>query len=161
MNQSPNSEKPETFSAALIGLQHSIHKVIQLMDRTALGQLFFGGALVVAFGALFAHSCYVAGKTNDNSQAIDRATQLLEKLSAESATKQQVQDVKQQVQQVADEAPKVEIRPADAGVGKVGKPQAVVVVRPSRPLPKDAGAPGVAIPIQLPPGSVVEDAGAP
>jgi hypothetical protein len=127
------------------------------------------GLAVTAFLALvfvvllLERSCAMGGRMDAVTAELVETTRLLEAVRAESATKQQVQDVQAQVAAVADEQPKVEIRAADAGAGRTGKPTAVVVVRPaSKPsTPKSPPAPAVEIPIVLPPGSRVEDAGAP
>ena len=104
--------------------------------------------------ALLAHSCHMADRMSLVTRSLEETVTLLERVRDESATKQQVQAVQTQVAEVKAEQPKIEF--ADAGAGKPAKP--TLVVPPSKPRPK--ASTGVEIPIQLPPGSRIEDAGA-
>jgi len=131
------------------------------LRRHAVVQGIAVGVFVVAFGLLLSHACVQAGRLSDVTAQLDETTRLLEQVRAQgAATQQKVEDVKEDVAVAAAAAPVVEIRQADAGAGrKPGKPTAVVIVRPSTKT--DAGAPAITLPIELPSGSVVEDAGAP
>lgn len=151
----------ETFSAMARHIEALGGVVGKLEASTAKLRPWLFVAVGVLVGTTIAHGIaeyYIASKMADVSKQNDEVARLLVRVHEESATKQQVQDVKSQVQEVQASQPQVEIRNVDAGAGRPSKPSAVVVVRP-----KSSAAPAVTIPLQLPPGSRTEpsDAGTP
>lgn len=153
----------ETFAAMARHVEALGKSVVKLEASTAQVRpwLFIAAGVLVVTTLLHGIAeFYIASRLAEVSRQSEELTRQLLAVREEAATKQQVQDVKSQVEEVQASQPVVEIRPVDAGAGRPRPPQAVVVVRPAKPA--DAGAPpAVTIPLQLPAGSRVEDAGAP
>lgn len=147
-----------THTAALAApiqrLDKSTTQLRPWIVRSLIGQAIQVVCTIAMVIAVF----YIVDKFSDVSARTDELSALLRKVSEESATKQQVQDVKSQVTEVQASQPQVEIRTVDAGAGRPAKATGILVVRPKSSA---TATPAVEIPVTLPPGSRVSDAGAP
>lgn len=158
------------FVEAVDRLSVAVDKIAPRMDRvdSRLQRLILALGIAASVFVAIAIAAFVAlnslsGRMAEVTRQLDEAARSLQTVREEQAqTQQKVESVETKVDAVKEEQPTVELRAPDGGVGR---PTAVVIVRPKTPATAkpsgDAGAPpAIAIPVKLPEGSRVEDAGA-
>ncbi len=128
------------------------------LRKQLIGQLLAAVVFVLVSSLLLGHACSQASRLSDVTSQLDESTRMLESLRTESsATQKKVDDVKE----VVDTQPKVEVVAVDGGAGR--PPKAAVVLRPKTP-PKPAGSaapgPAIEVPLDLPKAKIT-DGGAP
>lgn len=157
----PPRQTQADFVGRLEALQRLWDLLIARVRLLVWGLAVASGVIVLVGFGMALHACSISGKVNDVAAQLTETANLLESLRAEQTkTSAKVDGVKEQVKEAQDSQPSVELRTVDAGTSS--RTKAVIVVRPAKPkTPGHGAAPAIELPVQLPPGSRVEDAGAP
>lgn len=142
--------------AAVAGLVKPVTEGIDLMRLAARRQAIGYLLIAVAAAAFLVHGVVVIARLDAMATRLDRGITLL--ASRAERTAAEVAATREEVAATTERSPIVELRQTDAGTD-ARAPSAVVVLRPR---PVASGAPqsaAIEIPVKLPEGARVVDAG--